>query len=144
MLRDGQRCLGSHEVVAGVMAMSAHLTQDAGGAHAASGKQKRHKRDSLTSAQRSEGSGEGHVLFYYDAVETKSGTISFLTHILQNLSSSTEDVSCLPALVGPFRGELVAAAAVWGVAKGSIRGGGAWPGTDRTGVTPAGLKVPIR
>lgn len=26
----------------------------------------------------------------------------------------------LPALVGPFRGEFVAAAAVWGVAKGSI------------------------
>lgn len=33
MLRDGQRCLGSHKVVAGVMAMSAHLTQDAGRAH---------------------------------------------------------------------------------------------------------------
>lgn len=33
MLRDGERCLGSHEVVAGVMAMSAHLTQDAGRAH---------------------------------------------------------------------------------------------------------------
>lgn len=34
MLRDGERGLGSHEVVAGVMAMSAHLTQDAGRAHA--------------------------------------------------------------------------------------------------------------
>lgn len=44
MLRDGQRCLGSHEVVAGVMAMSAHLTQDAGGAHTGSGRQKHHKR----------------------------------------------------------------------------------------------------
>lgn len=34
MFRDGERCLGSHEVVARVMAMSAHLTQDAGRAHA--------------------------------------------------------------------------------------------------------------
>lgn len=34
MFWDGERCLGSHEVVARVMAMSAHLTQDAGWAHA--------------------------------------------------------------------------------------------------------------
>ena len=33
MLRDGERCLGSHEVVAGVMAVSAHLTKDAGRAY---------------------------------------------------------------------------------------------------------------
>lgn len=34
MLRDGERCLGSHKVVAGVVAMSAQLTQDAGRANA--------------------------------------------------------------------------------------------------------------
>lgn len=34
VLRDGQGRLGSHEVVAGVVAVSAHLTQDAGRAHA--------------------------------------------------------------------------------------------------------------
>ena len=33
MLGDGERRLGSHEVVAGVMAMSAHLAQDAGRTH---------------------------------------------------------------------------------------------------------------
>lgn len=38
MLGDGERCLGSHKVVAGVMAMSAHLTQDAGRAHTGGGK----------------------------------------------------------------------------------------------------------
>lgn len=37
VLGDGQGGLGSHEVVAGVVAMSAHLTQDAGRAHAAGG-----------------------------------------------------------------------------------------------------------
>lgn len=34
VLGDGQGRLGSHEVVAGVVAVSAHLTQDAGRAHA--------------------------------------------------------------------------------------------------------------
>lgn len=37
MLWDGQRRLGSDEVVAGVVAVSAHLTQDAGRAHAVEG-----------------------------------------------------------------------------------------------------------
>lgn len=40
MLRDGERCLGSHEVVAGVVAVSAQLTQDAGRAHTDRDKQK--------------------------------------------------------------------------------------------------------
>lgn len=53
-------------------------------------------------------------------------------------------VPCLPALVGPFRGEFVAAAAVWGVAKGSIRGGGARPGPYRTATSSTGLKGSIR
>lgn len=43
MLGDGQRRLGSHEVVAGVMAVSAHLTQDAGRAHAAGGKSQKYR-----------------------------------------------------------------------------------------------------
>lgn len=47
MLRDGERCLGSHEVVAGVMAMSAHLTQDAGRAHA--GRDKANKNINMDS-----------------------------------------------------------------------------------------------
>lgn len=43
MLRDGKRCLGSHKVVAGVMAVSTHLTQDAGWTHAACGSGKENK-----------------------------------------------------------------------------------------------------
>lgn len=42
MLRDGERGLGSHQVVAGVVAVSAHLTQDAGRAHA--GREQAHKQ----------------------------------------------------------------------------------------------------
>lgn len=33
MLGDGERRLGSHQAVARIMAVSAHLTQDAGWAH---------------------------------------------------------------------------------------------------------------
>lgn len=51
MLRDGQRCLGSHKVVAGVMAMSAHLTQDAGRAHTES-KEIKKENSNLHSEQR--------------------------------------------------------------------------------------------
>lgn len=48
-----------------------------------------------------------------------------------------------PAFVSAFRGEFVAAAAVWGVAKRSVGGGGAWSGPDRTGSRPAGLMGPV-
>lgn len=46
MFGDGERSLGSYEVVAGVMAMSAHLTQDAGRTHTAREKQK-HQYETL-------------------------------------------------------------------------------------------------
>lgn len=55
-----------------------------------------------------------------------------------------ELISCIPAFVGSFRGEFVAAAAVWGVAKGSVRGGGAWFGSHNTANSPNCLRGTFR
>ena len=52
-------------------------------------------------------------------------------------------LNALPAFVGSFGGEFVAAAAVWGVAKRSIRGGGARSGPHRTSTGPTGLLKPV-
>lgn len=113
MLRDGQRCLGSHKVVAGVMAMSAHLTQDAGRAHTENKKTK--KENSNT--QRTKINNKGISTWFNDPN------------------------SSLPALVSSFRGEFVAAAAVGGVAEWFVWGGGTWPGAYWTVAQPAGLEV---
>ena len=66
------------------------------------------------------------------------------THSRHGLCFMLQCVLGLPALVGPFRGEFVAAAAVWGVAKGPIRGGGTRPGPYNTTTGPDDLKGPIR
>lgn len=115
MLRDGERCLGSHEVVAGVVAVSAQLTQDAGRAHTDRDKQK-------------------------TATWTRCKA---KTHSRYGLCFILQCVLGLPALVGPFRGEFVAAAAVWGVAKGPIRGGGTRPGPYNATAGPDDLKGPV-
>lgn len=54
VLGDGERGLGSHEVVAGVMAMSAHLTQDAGRAHAGRDIEKHQYRHSASCTETTE------------------------------------------------------------------------------------------
>lgn len=60
MLGDGQRRLGSDEVVAGVVAVSAHLTQDAGRAHAVKrAVQTSEARNTRTNQEQDSGSGSG-------------------------------------------------------------------------------------
>lgn len=48
-----------------------------------------------------------------------------------------------PALVGPLRGEFVAAAAVRGVAEGPVRAGGTRPGPYGSTHGPRGLLGPV-
>lgn len=93
MLRDGQRCLGSHEVVAGVMAMSAHLTQDAGGAHTAAENKNITKGFAYISTEvRRLRGGTCSDLIMLQKLKWNHLIGYFVTHILHSLSLSTEDV----------------------------------------------------
>lgn len=67
---------------------------------------------------------DGHTL--EEKQQTTLTLVWFLwhePHVLVNISSFSNTLRSLPAFVCPFRGEFVAAAAVWGVPKWSIWGG---------------------
>lgn len=135
MLRDGERCLGSHEVVAGVMAMSAHLTQDAGRAY--TGRE-----------MGQHGKLQRFVWILVKLLKEHKASHTQSTKLWrQNIFFISKQCGgfwewALPAFVRPFRGEFVATAAVWGVAKRPVWGGGACSGPQGTATSPADSTSP--